>query len=167
MSFDDHMESPGIHEFWRGGMKQIDELVQCLLSSKNEKMPFDDSMEGPGIHEFWRGGMKQIDELVQSVSTSIQGVSKNTPDAEHKPTPAPAPRPELKSAPIPAPSAEMTTTVVATIEDGGRWKCPKCSNVDRGMIREVTDKAVMLNAYPPIYGKKLTCGRCGQEWRQH
>jgi hypothetical protein len=167
MSFDDHLESPGVHEFWRGGMKQIDELVQSLLSSKNVNMPVDDLLESPGIHEFWRGGMKQIDELVQSVCTSIQHASKITLDAEPKPTPAPAPGPGLKPAPIPAPNSEMITTVVASIEGGGRWTCPKCSNVERGMIREVTDKTVMLSAYPLIYGKKLTCGKCGQEWRQN
>ncbi|HME51173.1 MAG TPA: hypothetical protein VKM55_03065 [Candidatus Lokiarchaeia archaeon] len=51
-------------------------------------------------------------------------------------------------------------------EAGQRWQCPKCGNNLRSMIREVTDKTVVLSTYPPIYGKKLICGKCGKEWRQ-
>jgi len=48
--------------------------------------------------------------------------------------------------------------------ESARWGCPECGNNDRRMIREETDKSIMLNAYPPVYGKKLVCGQCGAEW---
>lgn len=48
--------------------------------------------------------------------------------------------------------------------DTGRWVCPNCGNNDRRMIREQTDKSIILNVYPPVYGKKLACGQCGEEW---
>ncbi|HMF30529.1 MAG TPA: hypothetical protein VKK79_03900 [Candidatus Lokiarchaeia archaeon] len=50
------------------------------------------------------------------------------------------------------------------IVEGARWLCPKCGNNDRRMIREEQDKTVLINAYPPIYGKKLVCGQCGWTW---
>lgn len=51
-------------------------------------------------------------------------------------------------------------------EFGTRWLCPNCGNTFRPMIREVTDKTIVLSTNPAIYGKKLVCGKCGNEWRQ-
>jgi hypothetical protein len=101
---------------------------------------------------------------------------KRTPEPAPKTAPAPAPKPELKPAPkaeakVPPKAEEKKAPVPATAAvveaaSGARWQCPKCGNVDRGMIREVTDKNVVLSTYPPIYGKKLICGKCGKEWHQ-
>lgn len=46
----------------------------------------------------------------------------------------------------------------------GRWVCPECGNNNPRMIREEVDKSILLNAYPPVYGKKLKCGQCGATW---
>jgi DNA-directed RNA polymerase subunit M/transcription elongation factor TFIIS len=61
--------------------------------------------------------------------------------------------------------AEEAAEVPAAAMEGGRWVCPKCGNNNPRMIREETDKSVLLNAYPPVYGKKLKCGQCGNSWR--
>lgn len=103
---------------------------------------------------------------------------------------APAPKPTAKPKPAPVEVEEDTGDVeskvevfeevevevsevepepeagAAHFETGARWQCPKCGNIDRRMIREMQDKTVLLNAYPPVYGKKLICGKCGGEWRQ-
>ncbi len=92
----------------------------------------------------------------------------------HAPKPAPvvkattpAPVSALKAeTPKAAPPKEETPIVAPAVAEGGaRWVCPHCGNSDRRMIRELVDKTLLLNAYPPIYGKKLSCGRCGKEWR--
>ncbi|HMF33573.1 MAG TPA: hypothetical protein VKK79_19275 [Candidatus Lokiarchaeia archaeon] len=112
------------------------------------------------------------------------------PAAKPAPKPAakPAPKPAAKPAPKPAPIEEKEAgeeeskvevfeekeeeevtpeaPAPAAVEYGARWQCPKCGNNDRRMIREVQDKTILLNAYPPVYGKKLVCGKCGGEWRQ-
>ena len=46
----------------------------------------------------------------------------------------------------------------------GRRQCPSCG--DKGSIREVTDKTVIIMDYPRIYGKKKHCSRCAYEWRK-
>ncbi len=56
---------------------------------------------------------------------------------------------------------------VLTIEKGeGRRKCPKCGTDNQAMIKESTDKANIILAYPKVYGKKYKCGQCGTEWRE-
>nr|MDO8113765.1 hypothetical protein [Candidatus Sigynarchaeota archaeon] len=98
-----------------------------------------------------------------------------SPEPAPKQAPAPAPKPDLKTAPKaepkPAPKATpavapIPATPVSAEVGGARWQCPKCGNNLREMIREVTDKTVVLSTYPMIYGKKLICGKCGHEWRQ-
>ncbi len=42
--------------------------------------------------------------------------------------------------------------------------CPKCFNQNQRMIREVTDKTIVLMQNPPIYGTKYVCGNCGHSW---
>jgi hypothetical protein len=52
----------------------------------------------------------------------------------------------------------------ATIESPiGRRMCPSCG--EKGSIREVTDKTVLILDYPRIYGKKKYCCRCAYEWK--
>jgi hypothetical protein len=59
-------------------------------------------------------------------------------------------------------SVALSTTKI--IENGtGRRKCPSCG--DEGSIHEMTDKSIILMAYPRIYGKKKYCGKCGFEWK--
>jgi tetratricopeptide (TPR) repeat protein/phage FluMu protein Com len=73
-------------------------------------------------------------------------------------------RPEMT---ITAPAEPKKEKVVIEAEPAAstRWKCPSCGNVERYMIKEMTDKTYVLNTYPLIYGKKLVCGKCGHEWR--
>ncbi|HME51174.1 MAG TPA: hypothetical protein VKM55_03070 [Candidatus Lokiarchaeia archaeon] len=106
---------------------------------------------------------------------------QRTPEPARKPAAAPVPRPVLKPVaeeqeeepeapaedePVEAPAEESGEEAEVAGEAGQRWQCPKCGNNLRSMIREVTDKTVVLSTYPPIYGKKLICGKCGKEWRQ-
>jgi hypothetical protein len=42
--------------------------------------------------------------------------------------------------------------------------CPSCG--EKGSIREVIDKNVLILDYPRIYGKKNYCGQCAYEWRK-
>jgi hypothetical protein len=87
---------------------------------------------------------------------------------EHAPKPAPVVTAFKAEAPKAAapPKAEAAPAAEPAVSEGGaRWVCPHCGNNDRRMIRELVDKTVLLNAYPPIYGKKLNCGKCGKEWR--
>ena len=86
--------------------------------------------------------------------------SKPSPKPAAKPASKPAPKPAVKPAPVPE---EVTP---AASGEQTRWTCPKCGNNNARMIREIEDKSVLLNAYPPIYGKKLKCGKCGTEWRK-
>ncbi len=51
------------------------------------------------------------------------------------------------------------------IESTSRRECPVCGNSRHGSIQEVTDKTRLISDYPRMYGKKLKCGSCGQEWR--
>ena len=102
---------------------------------------------------------------------------KRTPEITPKPAPASVPRPVLKpvvkeevveEAETPAaetPTEEAPEETEVSSEAGLRWQCPSCGNNLRSMIREVTDKTVILSTYPSIYGKKLICGKCGKEWR--
>jgi len=106
---------------------------------------------------------------------------QRAPEPARKPAAAPIPRPVLKPVvkeeeeepeapaeeePAEAPAEEGGEEAEVSGEAGQRWQCPKCGNNLRSMIREVTDKTVILSTYPPIYGKKLICGKCGKEWRQ-
>lgn len=107
-------------------------------------------------------------------------VLKRTPEPAPKAAPSSVPRPILKHVaeeegevteePVEAPaevSAEDGSEEVEIVDEAGtRWQCPKCGNNLRSMIREVTDKTVVLSTYPAVYGKKLVCGKCGKEWRQ-
>src|SRR4030042_3734830 len=60
---------------------------------------------------------------------------------------------------------EDPDAMLSIVDAGKRWVCPHCGNNDRRMIREEIDKTVLLNPYPPFYGKKLICGKCGMECR--
>lgn len=51
------------------------------------------------------------------------------------------------------------------IEGPSRRECPVCGNVRHGSIQEIVDKTHIILDYPRMYGKKLKCGQCGQEWR--
>lgn len=86
-----------------------------------------------------------------------ENVESNPPEDESK---------EMESETVEAPAEENGEQAEVSGEAGQRWQCPKCGNNLRSMIREVTDKTVVLSTYPPIYGKKLICGKCGKEWRQ-
>ncbi|OLS12336.1 MAG: hypothetical protein RBG13Loki_3985 [Promethearchaeota archaeon CR_4] len=86
-----------------------------------------------------------------------------TPKSAHAPSGLRAEEP-IKSTPSTM-SGEAPSTPTLIAESGARWVCPHCGNNDRRMIRELVDKTVLLNAYPPIYGKKLNCGKCGKDWR--
>jgi predicted RNA-binding Zn-ribbon protein involved in translation (DUF1610 family) len=75
------------------------------------------------------------------------------------------PEEEAEAPAAETPAEEASEESEAPVEGALRWQCPSCGNNLRSMIREVTDKTVMLSTYPPIYGKKLVCGKCGKEWR--
>ncbi len=49
----------------------------------------------------------------------------------------------------------------------GRRRCPSCSEENKNMIYESTDKKRIISDYPRVYGKKYRCGRCGQEWKEN
>ncbi len=51
------------------------------------------------------------------------------------------------------------------VEGTSRRKCPICGNSNTHLIREVTDKSIIILDYPKVYGKKFVCGECGQSWR--
>jgi primase-polymerase (primpol)-like protein len=51
------------------------------------------------------------------------------------------------------------------IEGSSRRECPVCGNTRHGSIQEIVDKTHIILDYPRMYGKKLKCGQCGQEWR--
>jgi hypothetical protein len=98
-------------------------------------------------------------------------VSEPEPLAAKEPEPVAVPEPEPE--PVPEPESEPAPTTKTVIQpngvlvqrDGGRLKCPSCGNIDPRMMREVEDKAHILNDYPLIYGKKHICGKCGAHWR--
>jgi len=50
------------------------------------------------------------------------------------------------------------------IEGPSRRECPGCGNTKKGTIKETVDKTRLISDYPRMYGKKLKCGDCGQEW---
>ena len=56
--------------------------------------------------------------------------------------------------------------IIEEIRLGIRRQCPKCLNIDRATIHEVIDKTYILMQNPNIYGFKLICGLCGNEWRR-
>ncbi len=80
-------------------------------------------------------------------------------------TPAPATAFKADTPKAAPPKEEAPAVAPAVAEGGVRWVCPHCGNGDRRMIRELVDRTILLNAYPPVYGKKLACGKCGKEWR--
>jgi len=95
-------------------------------------------------------------------------IEKPTTPLSPTPKPARAPtglRAEAPKAEVPAKAGEVPAATPSVVDAGARWVCPHCGNNERRMIRELVDKTVLLNAYPPIYGKKLICGKCGKEWR--
>ena len=51
------------------------------------------------------------------------------------------------------------------LESTSRRECPVCGNTRKGSIQEIVDKTHIILDYPRMYGKKLKCGACGQEWR--
>ncbi len=51
------------------------------------------------------------------------------------------------------------------VEGTSRRKCPICGNSNTHLIREVTDKSIIILDYPKVYGKKFVCGECGANWR--
>jgi adenylate cyclase len=60
-----------------------------------------------------------------------------------------------------------TDSSIVTIEaPEGRRKCPECGVDDPHMIHESTDKSNIILDYPRVYGKKYSCGSCGQIWRE-
>ncbi|MHA2007869.1 MAG: hypothetical protein ACXABO_10910 [Promethearchaeota archaeon] len=60
-----------------------------------------------------------------------------------------------------------TDTSILTVEaPEGRRSCPECSTEDPHMIHESVDKSNIILDYPRVYGKKYTCGNCGQIWRE-
>ncbi len=61
----------------------------------------------------------------------------------------------------PAPKLAIPTI----IEGSSRRECPVCGNTRHGSIQEVVDKTRLISDYPRMYGKKLKCGSCGQNWR--
>ncbi len=98
-----------------------------------------------------------------AAAVKLAHVEKPAPVARAA-APAPALKAEVPKA-APPKAEEAPAAAPAVAEGGARWVCPHCGNSDRRMIRELVDKTVLLNAYPPIYGKKLNCGKCGKEWR--
>ena len=63
-------------------------------------------------------------------------------------------------------SDKMSDGVISIEKGEGRRKCPKCNNENKYMIKESTDKGVIILDYPRMYGKKYKCGQCGCEWRE-
>ena len=60
-----------------------------------------------------------------------------------------------------------TDSSILTVEvPEGRRRCPNCSTEDPHMIHESVDKSNIILDYPRVYGKKYTCGNCGQIWRE-
>ena len=51
------------------------------------------------------------------------------------------------------------------IESTSRRECPVCGNTKKAFIQEIVDRTRLISDYPRMYGKKLKCGSCGQEWR--
>ncbi|MFX0031806.1 MAG: hypothetical protein ACFE8E_08670 [Candidatus Hodarchaeota archaeon] len=61
---------------------------------------------------------------------------------------------------------EGTNNLLTIEKTEGRRKCPICSNEEKNMIHESTDKTNIISDYPRVYGKKYRCGKCGTEWRE-
>lgn len=60
------------------------------------------------------------------------------------------------------PPKRATPTI---IESTSRRECPVCGNTKKAFIQESIDRTRLISDYPRMYGKKLKCGSCGQEWR--
>ncbi len=133
--------------------KQHGEIENLTAQSNTSQKTIED-LQGQ-IHQKETFMQKLEDEIkVLKEGSTIGKLAKET-------TPPPPPEQELlKETTTKAEgSAEEITTI-----DAARWVCPKCGNNNRGMIREEEDKSILLNQYPPVYGKSLKCGQCGAKW---
>ncbi len=105
----------------------------------------------------------QKEKFLQKSEEEIQVLKEGSTIAHRAKEELPLAPAEAQILKEPGDKAEQPAEEVATI-DAARWVCPKCGNNNRGMIREEEDKSILLNQYPPVYGKSLKCGQCGAKW---
>lgn len=79
---------------------------------------------------------------------------------------APPPSSEGSSSASPGMPGVVDSSIMTIDRPEGRRSCPSCGLNDKMMIHESTDKTNILLDYPKMYGKKFTCGKCGQMWRE-
>ena len=156
---------------WQGKDSNVKEKVKAIqyarefdIDRAGEQRPkvFIEEADDEVFMEIFQGKLPTQDR--KTVDLKVEAFDNQETAPKTKAVEAPAVEEKVPVEENPKPIVEKNGMLIQQGE--GRNQCPKCGNNNHSMIREQEDRERLIYDYPPIYGKKYSCGKCGAIWRR-